>query len=269
MKFGGAQGGSLNSNARGGYGGYSQGIIKLSFSETIYVCVGGQGSNESTDRKNGGYNGGGGAGLPSASYKYNNSTGGGATHIGLKDGLLKAFSSDYNTNLLLVGGGGGGGTYRSQNQIGGDGGGYLGKNGINNYNSSLIATGGSQTSCGISRGLTDQGGPRLQPGFGYGGDGTESNYSKSSGYATNNRVGCGGGSGFYGGGGASPENASGAGGSGYINTSKLTNAFMYGYNVSTSSATTTKTYSTTNVSSTPTSNYAKSGDGAARITPIN
>ena len=87
----------------------------------------------------------------------------------------------------------------------------------------------------------------MQPGFGYGGDGTESNYSKSSGYATNNRV----------------------GGSGYINTSKLTNAFMYGYNVSTSSATTTKTYSTTNVSSTPTSNYAKSGDGAARITPIN
>lgn len=61
----------------------------------------------------------------------------------------------------------------------------------------------------------------------------------------------------------------GGGGSGYINTSKLTEAFMYGYNVPTSNGTATKTYSTTNVSSTPTSNYVKSGDGAARITPIN
>lgn len=75
----------------------------------------------------------------------------------------------------------------------------------------------------------------------------------------------GGGGGFYGGGGG----VSGGGGSGYINTSKLTNACMYGYNVSTSSATETKTYSTTNVSETPTSNYAKAGNGAARITPVN
>ena len=79
----------------------------------------------------------------------------------------------------------------------------------------------------------------------------------------------GGGSGYYGGGPSAGHGAPGGGGSGYINTSKLTNAFMYGYDASTSSATTTKTYSTTNVSSTPTSNYAKSGDGAARITPIN
>ena len=61
----------------------------------------------------------------------------------------------------------------------------------------------------------------------------------------------------------------GGGGSGYINISKLTEAFMYGYNVPTSNDIANKTYSTTNVSSTPTSNYAKSGDGAARITPVN
>lgn len=59
------------------------------------------------------------------------------------------------------------------------------------------------------------------------------------------------------------------GGSGYINTTKLTNAFMYGYNVSTSSATATKTYSTTNVSATATANYAKQGDGYSRITLVN
>lgn len=79
----------------------------------------------------------------------------------------------------------------------------------------------------------------------------------------------GGGGGYYGGCGSSAYCGGGSGGAGYINTSKLTNAFMYGYNVSTSSVTATKTYSTTNVSSTPTSNYVKLGDGAARITPIN
>lgn len=79
----------------------------------------------------------------------------------------------------------------------------------------------------------------------------------------------GGGGGYYGGAGGDGYFCNGGGGSGYINISRLTNALMYGYNVPTSSATATKTYSTTNVSETPTSNYAKSGNGAARITPIN
>lgn len=98
--------------------------------------------------------------------------------------------------------------------------------------------------------------------FGSGGNG--------KGYSS---YGAGGGGGFYGGGsgscGDNEGQGAGGGGSGYINTSKLTNAFMYGYNVATSNNTATKTYSTTNVSETPTSNYAKSGNGAARITPIN
>ena len=84
----------------------------------------------------------------------------------------------------------------------------------------------------------------------------------------NRCTGTGGGSGFFGGSGGG-NTGQGGGGSGYINTAKLTNAFMYGYNVPTSNETATKTYSTTNVSETPTSNYAKKGNGATRITLVN
>ena len=75
------------------------------------------------------------------------------------------------------------------------------------------------------------------------------------------------GGGYYGGTTFSTaDNNRGAGGSGYINTTKLTNAYMYGYSVQTSNSANTMTYSTTNVSESPTSNYAKLGDGYARIT---
>ena len=43
---------------------------------------------------------------------------------------------------------------------------------------------------------------------------------------------------------------------------------MYCYNCATSADTVTKTYTTTNVSDVPTSDYAKSGNGSAKITMI-
>ena len=58
----------------------------------------------------------------------------------------------------------------------------------------------------------------------------------------------------------------GGGGSGYINTSKLTDAVMYGYKVTTSSSVESKTCSTSNKSSNAVSNFAKEGNGFARIT---
>lgn len=63
------------------------------------------------------------------------------------------------------------------------------------------------------------------------------------------------------------------GGSGYIGNPLLTSYKTYtkhmaGYNVATSDDDSTKTISTTNVSSTPTADYAKSGNGYARITFI-
>ena len=58
---------------------------------------------------------------------------------------------------------------------------------------------------------------------------------------------------------------------GYIGNKKLISNSVYtkhmtGYKVATSEDTSTKTISTTNVSSTPTADYAKLGNGYARIT---
>ena len=55
----GAQGGSVT-GYRGGYGGYSDGIVYLDAGDTLYVNVGTQGaSGNPTGKINGGYNGGG------------------------------------------------------------------------------------------------------------------------------------------------------------------------------------------------------------------
>lgn len=58
---------------------------------------------------------------------------------------------------------------------------------------------------------------------------------------------------------------SGSGGSGYIGNALLENKGMYGYNVTKSEDVNTKTTSTTNISNIPTANYAKSGNGYARV----
>ena len=90
----------------GGKGGYSKGTVSLSAGTTLYIFVGGAG-----DRGNGGYNGGGRGG----SSSYERGSGGGATHIGKTNALLKDTAS---SNLYIVAGGGGGGTV---NEGGGDG----------------------------------------------------------------------------------------------------------------------------------------------------
>ncbi len=74
-----------------------------------------------------------------------------------------------------------------------------------------------------------------------------------------------GGSGFYGG--KAGEYGAG-GGSGYIGNSILKNKHMAGYNVSTSTEEGTKTISVTNSSNSPISDYAKEGNGYAKITLI-
>ena len=255
----GAQGGSHTTKvANGGYGGYSTGTITTTDNSIIYVLVGGKGG-----LNNAGYNGGGSA---SGSKSLG---GGGATHISTSAGVLSSLSSNKSAILLVAGGGGGAAGRYNDEQVymldGGQGGGFTGGSsssfGNNDHGGT---TGGTQTNGGsYSSGSCGTGSGGQAGSFGQGGKST----SIGSG---------GGGGGYWGGYGASGLNScsggygpGGGGGSGYINTSKLANAFMYGYNVSTSSTASTKTYSTTNVSSTPTSNYAKSGDGAARITPIN
>ena len=258
----GAQGGSYN-DIKGGYGGYSVGLIRFNAELVIYLNVGG-----TTDNLVGGYNGGGTGSSPIQNNenvvmvnKYLG--GGGATHISDKNGLLSTLEK-YKNNILIVSGGGGGGYYYGDRQdfkvSGGHAGGYLGGNGNVSTNASFTpgddipAIGGSQISGGYGNNNTE----KYSGAFGQGGSG-------------NSYLGTGGGGGYYGGGGTynvgySAE--SGGGGSGYIGNSLLTNKVMYCYNCEESSEESTKTISTTCAEETPTSNCAKKGNGFARITYI-
>ena len=243
----GAQGGTYNSTYFGGYGGYSTGTIFLEKGTTLYVNVGGKGSFSlnaaSISVVNGGYNGGGdGTSGGDGSYSVGGGSGGGATHIATAGGLLSSLSSSKD-KILIVASGGGGAEANSYNSYmyaysGANGGGISGNNASGQ---DTTCTAGNQTSGSA---------------FGIGG-----NYSSYVHGAS------GGGGGYYGGTGGG-VNAPGCGGSGYIGDSQLTKKYMYCYNCATSDATDTKTYTTTNASATPTTDYAKSGDGAARVTLI-
>ena len=264
----GAQGGSYGS-VYGGYGGYSTGQLQLNSESKLYINVGGEGGSVTQGIISGGYNGGGQSKHDNSNY-YNVrwfGSGGGATHIATKSGLLKTLNESISS-LLIVSGAGGGSYYSNYTgeptANGGSGGGYIGVDGI----TSGIGGWGSYGT----------GGTQTQGGFNYIDATTCSNCSSSAygsisaiggfGYGGNNSLpATGGGSGYYGGGGSYHVQAAG-GGSGYIGNALLTNKYMYCYNCATSSDTDTKTYTTTNVSSTPVANYAKGGNGAARITLI-
>ena len=262
----GAQGGSVD-NYIGGYGGYSTGIIQFNAGEKLYINVGGQGltSNLSTDGVlSGGYNGGGNAySYLYASYCSNTTagSGGGATHVSLTSGLLSTLK-DRTDSILIVSSGGGGslnrncGTSDYAFSFGGAGGGYIGNSSVVSSTSwpYTLSTGGMQTIGGIGGTINNESG--ISNGdFGLGGSTTRTGgYTKSSG----------GGSGFYGGGNGMFTGS--GGGSGYIGNSLLTDKVMYCYNCQESSEESTKTISTTNVSEEAISNYAKQGNGYARIT---
>ena len=237
----GAQGGSGMVNGvtkyAGGYGGYSKGEIYLETDTILYISVGGQGGN-ATDAQSGGAGGynGGGKGGDDSNYTSSGGNepgggGGGATHIATSSGLLSTLSSSTSSILVVAGGGGGSAYYGG----GGSGGGINGT-----YGDSSSTIFGTQTS-GNS--------------FGLGGDGIAATGGAG-----------GGGAGYYGGGGGQSDSTSGGGGSGYIGNSLLKAKYMYCYNCTTSDEVNTKTYTTTNVSATPTANYAKSGSGAVKIT---
>jgi len=212
----GPQGGDTYYN--GGKGGYSVGELTLSSPDTLYINIGGQGKVGLNDNAiiEGGYNGGG---RGYGSTNHNGASGGGATHIGYKTGLLTAFSSDYTTQLLIVAGGGGGGGNADKSGVGGYGGGTSGGNGIG-YSSISYGYGAGGTQ--ISGGTSGTGGTNSSQannmtfysgGFGYGG------YSDST-SISGGWHGGGGGAGLYGGG-AGGAISSGGGGSGYVNPNLL------------------------------------------------
>lgn len=190
----GAKGGTASGqygSVGGGNGGYASGKIHLTKGQTIYVVVGGQGTGgrgaSGGDRRYaGGYNGGGSGHEINGSADWGVAGGGGATHIGKANAVLKDTPV---ADLIIAAGGGGGGIINSwipTHWGAGSGGGTEGTGG-----------GGSQTQAG-------QGG-----GYGYGGS---AGWSYNNGYS-----GGGGGGGYYGGGWHSTnEGKGGGGGSGYI-----------------------------------------------------
>ena len=258
----GAEGGSATNSGltrAGGYGSYSTGIAYFAKDTALYIVTGGAGSvGNSTGTQTGGYNGGGN-GL------YHGGSGGGATHIATQTGLLSSLEDNIESILIVAGGGGGGAVTNTANcSDGGHGGGIKGNDALTNtcgdttsYN--RYATGGTQLAGGYT-----MNGKAASPVASFGIGVTMS--VENTGYGTG-----GGGGGYYGGG--SSEYAGGAGGSGYIgnplllSSSEITKS-MYCYDCTASSIAETKTISTTNVSATATSNYAKQGNGYARITYI-
>ena len=251
----GAQGGNAMADGvpqkeTGGYGAYSTGIVKLNKGDTLYINVGGKGEDakDQTAGSTGGYNGGGTGGKDSngsSGYRGNEpgAGGGGATHIATTTGLLSSLEGKTDTVLMVSGAGGGG----SWTNAGGSGGGLFGVNGT--YKT-LISKGGSQTT-----------------GYAFGQGGTGS---------ANQAGGGGGGAGYfggYGGAGDGYDGSPGAGGSGYIANTNLVSTtsltkHMTCYNCATSLSGSKYTITTKNVSETPTEDYAKKGNGYAKINYI-
>ena len=217
-----------------GYGGYSSGTISLTAGNTLYINVGGKGTDGIRDSDSpGGYNGGGN-GVWDTDDDESAGGGGGATHIALRTGLLSTLEN-YKNDIIMVSGGGGGKSYTF---VAGSGGGYKG----------AITSHTNQSEVSQDKGYL----------FGKGQDanGAISIYGVA-----------GGGGGFYGGYmNKSGSKTSGSGGSGYIGNTLLKNKSMYCYNCEESSEESTKTIKTIDVSEIPTSKYSKIGNGYARIT---
>ena len=251
----------------GGYGGYSTGTISLHKGDKLYINVGGAGTDDCREDCDGGYNGGGiasgsdGAGY-GAIYVITAGSGGGATSIATETGLLEDLESKKSSIVLVSGGGGGSLIHRYENAenwwqgYGGSAGGFESTAGaIPVAGRSISPTVATQTTPGTGYSQSSYYG---QGSFGKGQDG---NLHKD----VANCAGAGGG--YYGGGASGYTSTSG--GSSYINTSVLNNAYMMCYNCTESNTTETKTISTTNTASTPTSEYANEGDGYVLITSIN
>ena len=124
----GAQGGSYNNTYQGGAGGYSEGVIRLEESTTLYLYAGGQSSTfTGSTVSNAGFNGAG-----KGDYTYYNGTytyaqgGGGGTDIRIGSDSLYArvivagggagASNSYNALTTRYGGGLKGGAYDSTYQ---------------------------------------------------------------------------------------------------------------------------------------------------------
>ena len=212
----------------GGKGGYSVGVYTLSSQTTVFVNVGGRGSN-STSSLNvtvpGGYNGGGYGSANSTAGKSSGSGGGGASHVATASGTLGSLSTNIAAVRIVGAGGGGAGesnyanTNAQYNANGGNGGGLSGFQVPSTGYQGRHGQGGTQVAGG---GGGDNGsaiaGVPLQGIFGAGGFNPTAGVNTSAGGSGAG----GGGGGWYGGGagwvatGTGFNTGAGGGGSGYI-----------------------------------------------------
>ena len=222
-------------------GGKSQGDYQAPKDKILYICVGGKGTEG--DRGSigiGGYNGGGNGGTAVINKKgqpLKRGDGGcGATHICLKDGVLKDLKTAYDNNqLLMVAGGQGGAQYPKGTGLFGGG-----------------TEGGKPT----NKGGKTFGAATQSIGYAFGQGQTGRNGTKGT--QNGGEGNGGGGGGLYGG--YAPKdqgnltNCPGGGGSGYVNTKLL--------NVNAKTIAGNKSF----LSPSGVSETGHAGDGAALIT---
>ena len=219
----GAQGGQGGPKNLGGKGGFSEGKMRVTPGDVLYIYVGGEGQGSATEQKltglcAGGWNGGGNGNNWMTNTSASNGVrggGGGATDISLR-GTANSTTWNDNNHLysrVIVAGGGGGNIYFSSISnlyTPGVGGGTSGSNGLSTSNVAQ-GYGATQTSGGANT------------------SGSYNNYSTSSfgcgaSASTGQYTLCGGGGGWYGGG---AGNAAG-GGSGYIYTAATASNYPTG-----------------------------------------
>ena len=249
-----------------GYGGYAVGNIQLKKDEILYINVGGQGQDGIATIAKGGYNGGGNG--KDWSDGRGAGGGGGATHIAKISGILQSIGyTDAVTNqkvCIVAGGGGGVGGYKWQKKWKvGSGGGIKGGTGETTWEGAYFrGHGGTQEDAG----KFEHNYYNLFEVNSHKGSNAEFGQGGSNGNSSGNMSG--GGGGLWGGAYCTNCSGAGGGGSGYIGNSLLSEKHMAGYNVETSDDETTKTISTTKVSETSIEDYAKKGNGYAKITCI-
>lgn len=146
LEVAGAQGGMSLENGvnatKGGLGGIVTGNYHMRKGQTIYIAIGGKGSDAVCGRiyNEGGWNGGG-KGTNDGYDDDGSGGGGGATSITTTNRGLLANYASYKNEIIAVAGGGGGSSWQT---VGGGGGGLSGGSVLKN--NKVVAQGGTQNS---------------------------------------------------------------------------------------------------------------------------
>ena len=189
---------------KGGKGGYSIGVLKISSDTELYLTIGGKGTSNYTGAKgslfSGGFNGGGSAYYGKLGYP--GGSGGGSTDI-------RMGGIDLSNRIIVAGGGGGAGAPNKGQVLGSFGGAGGGLKGLNGGGWDDIADGsegkGASQDHGGEGGFTPETGGTSESGMPlFGGDASIGHYSSGGS----------GGGGYFGGGGSNA--AGGGGGSGFV-----------------------------------------------------